>query len=131
MRVVLWAVLGVGCVAAPVAEDRRPPPVRVEGPRPVAGERFGEELALGDFNGDGVADLAVGAPGRANLSAVDVLTGLPGDLPGGSWNTAPQIGVGPAPVAGEALWMPGDVTGDGVDDLLVREGRIPVADPGR
>jgi MYXO-CTERM domain-containing protein len=131
MRVVLWAVLGVGCVAAPVAEDHTPPPVRMEGPLPAAGEHFAEHLALGDFNDDGAADLAVGSPWRANLSAVDVLTGLPGDLAEGHWSTAAQIGVGPAIFAGEALWGPGDVTGDGVDDLLVREGRIPIADPSR
>lgn len=30
------------------------------------GDRFGESVALGDVNGDGCADLAIGAPGRSN-----------------------------------------------------------------
>ncbi len=38
---------------------------------PQAGERFGTALAAGDFDGDGFADLAVGAPGETVGGASD------------------------------------------------------------
>ena len=40
-----------------------------------AGDIFGEALAAGDFNGDGAADLAIGAPGENNVGFVHVLYG--------------------------------------------------------
>jgi hypothetical protein len=45
-----------------------------------AGDNFGASLSAGDFNGDGFADLAMGAPGKtigatAGAGAVDVLYG--------------------------------------------------------
>jgi hypothetical protein len=44
------------------------------------GDQFGAALAVGDFNGDGMADLAIGVPGKpigssAGAGAVDVLYG--------------------------------------------------------
>jgi hypothetical protein len=47
-----------------------------------AGDNFGAALAVGDFNGDGMADLAMGAPGKTigtatGAGAVDVLYGTP------------------------------------------------------
>jgi hypothetical protein len=47
-----------------------------------AGDLFGASLGVGDFNGDGVADLAMGTPGKtigtaAGAGAVDVLYGTP------------------------------------------------------
>jgi FKBP-type peptidyl-prolyl cis-trans isomerase len=47
---------------------------------PAANDRFGAALAVGDFNGDGVADLAVGVPGQtvggaAGAGAVYILFG--------------------------------------------------------
>ena len=47
-----------------------------------AGDLFGSALAAGDFNNDGFADLAVGAPGEdvggvIGAGAVNVLYGRP------------------------------------------------------
>jgi len=51
------------------------------------GDRFGEELHRGDFDGDGITDLAVGVPGEnaggvSNAGAVNVLLGSGGGLGG-------------------------------------------------
>lgn len=50
---------------------------------PEAGDRFGHALAVGDFDGNGADDLAIGVPfedvgGKANAGAVHVLYGVPG-----------------------------------------------------
>ncbi len=47
---------------------------------PEAGDRFGSDLAAGDFNGDGLTDLAIGVPGEdlgatSNGGAVNILYG--------------------------------------------------------
>jgi hypothetical protein len=94
-----------------------------------AGDEFGRVLDAGDITGDGLADLAIGIPGervggKADAGAVTVL---------------PGSGVGPSP-AGDALFREGanglagapanqdgfgsaiavgDVTGDGLADLLI------------
>jgi hypothetical protein len=94
-----------------------------------AGDLFGASLAVGDFDADGYADLAIGAPGEAlgstaqagtavvvygsssGLTAIRPLAieqdtaGVPGD---------PEIG----DMFGWSM-AAGDVTGDGRDDLAI------------
>ena len=81
---------------------------------------FGSSLGMGDPNGDGVADLVVGARSddvsTSNGGRADVFLGGPGGLP----STADWTAYAPAnSLLGSAAWMTGDVDGDGQDDLLV------------
>ncbi len=94
---------------------------------------FGQELAAGDFNGDGRADLAVGVPfdsvgGVENAGAVQVLYGSPGGL-GATDHFITQSGFLPGgediigameeyDEFGRALAV-GDFNDDGRDDLAI------------
>jgi hypothetical protein len=85
------------------------------------GDQFGSAVAKGDFNGDGIFDLAVGAPGETvgsavNAGAVNVLNGSSGGLTGGSLLTQPNAEV--ADLFGSSL-AAGDFNGDGIFDLAV------------
>jgi hypothetical protein len=101
------------------------------------GDRFGAALAMGDFNHDGFADLAIGVPNEKlpNSTGVAVSAGAVHVLYGASvgltavnnqfWNgNIPGIGLGV--VAGDttgdrfgASLAVGDFNGDGFDDLAI------------
>lgn len=103
---------------------------RPVGPRSDTGAHLGEALAVGDFNGDAVADLAVSAPDT-------VLEGQ--QAAGRVWVLPGQVGSGPvvngqvvldrsddelprAPLARERLGAAlatGDFNGDGIADLAI------------
>jgi len=91
------------------------------------GDRFGKSLAIGDFDGDGFDDLAVGIPLEniepvSNAGAVSVIYGSPTGLTGRDqiWYEGHHVG-GVAEADdwfGDALAV-GDFDGDGFDDLAI------------
>ncbi len=102
-----------------MAEDAR---VALDGDE---GAQAGRAIATGDFNGDGVDDLAVGAPdwtgsnGEAS-GAVFVVFGAPEGLSDGRLSETGMVvqGAGDGDRCGTAL-IAHDVGGDGIDDLIV------------
>lgn len=82
---------------------------------PTASEQFGASLVgLGDVDGDGVPDLAVGSPRHGgSRGRVSVFSGASGTL---LWSAA---GNGGGARFGAALASVGDVDGDGASDLAI------------
>jgi hypothetical protein len=92
---------------------------------PETDDTFGGALAAGDFNHNGFADLAVGAPGETvgsadHAGAVSVLQGSAGGLTTIGGRLFTQVGgaVEPFDLFGAAL-AAGDFNGNGVADLAV------------
>ncbi len=95
----------------------------------AGGDRFGAAVSVADFDDDGFADLAVGAPGEnlgsANdAGAVNVLYGSPNGLSASGDQVLSQGGGGiqGSPSAGDrfgAALAAADLNGDGRDDLAI------------
>jgi hypothetical protein len=88
-------------------------------------DHFGSALAIGDFDGDGRAELAIGVPGEEgdegastgySEGAVQILDGGSLRQTGRTWTGRGHRG--PYDRFGAAL-ASGDLTGDGTDDLAV------------
>lgn len=87
---------------------------------PAAGDRFGQALAVGDFNNDNVPDLAIGVPGRDDgKGAVAVFRGTRGrPLSAFSFHRAEDHGLGSYGAGGFGVSLAvGDVNGDGFLDI--------------
>ncbi|MER6673717.1 VCBS repeat-containing protein [Streptomyces sp. NPDC000983] len=87
----------------------------VADPTPSSHDHWGQNLAAGDFDGDGKTDLAVGT----NIATVQVLKGgFPGTgTPGGRYTFKPPI-LG-SEADGPVNLTAGDVNGDGRTDVVV------------
>lgn len=80
---------------------------------PAAGQAFGTALATLDANGDGTADLAVGATG--GCGSVSIYSGIDGTLLRTITAASPEAGS----LYGAALANAGDQNADGADDLFI------------
>ncbi|MGQ4345134.1 VCBS repeat-containing protein [Streptomyces sp. SAS_275] len=84
-------------------------------PKPSGHDRFGQSLAIGDFGGDGKADLAAGSSGKDTWIHKGGFTKSSGAASRYELNAPLQTGTD----KGAALLLSGDVNGDGTDDLIV------------
>jgi hypothetical protein len=143
MRVRWWiAGLLVCLLGGAMASEGQTLLFRVDDPRRQALAHFGLALAgVGDIDGDGVPDLAAGAPyqsvaGQGNQGQVFLFSGATGARLRTLNDPVPQAGAH----FGWTLAGVGDVDGDGVPDLAVgapyqdvydRQDQKRVVEPGR
>ena len=96
---------------------------------PQAYDHFAQSLAVGDFNGDGISDLAVGAPGddipnsaANNAGSVAIAFGSASWLGNGKLIHQNSSGVNGSSESGDRFGSSlaaGDFDGDGYEDLVV------------
>src|SRR5262245_11212255 len=96
-----------------------------------SGEEAGSSVSVGDINGDGIADVIVGAPGRGfgywygvgDYSAYVIFGRGSDDFPIASTvsttNLDPTAGFGVTVGEGYAVSYAGDFNGDGIGDFMV------------
>jgi len=124
LAVIYGASTGLGTGATPAALITQAGPM-IPGV-PERGDQFGSALSSGDFNGNGVDDLAVGVPGEDRFRGiVQVLPGRAGSglgaLPARSYSQDTPGVAGTAERGDTFGWAvaAGDVTGDGRAELAV------------
>ncbi|MQY05233.1 FG-GAP repeat protein [Actinomadura macrotermitis] len=112
VSVVYGSASGIGGARKVIGQNSAGVPGAAE-----AGDRFGSSLASADFNRDGYADLAVGAPGEnAGTGSVTILWGSRSGLAKASVHTEARAAKGHR--FGESL-AAGDIQGDGSPELFV------------
>lgn len=87
---------------------------------PQTSDRFGSSFAIGDVDGDGLPDLAVGAPQRNSLLADEGAIAIHGGLPGGTFTNDP-VALIRSGDTGALLGLSvaiADLDDDGLDDLI-------------
>lgn len=97
----------------------------IEG-HPEAGDRFGAAVTAGDFDGDGIDDVAVGVPGEDHGNIVDagivhIIRGSKSGLTSANDRLVSQATAGGANEAGDQFGYAvaaGDFDNDGDDDLV-------------
>ena len=96
-----------------------------------SGDDFGSELATGDFDDDGFADLAIASPGEHplhdprphSLGAVHILYGSPKGLKASNEIRWPaKVGIEEDAIQFGRALTGGDFDGDGIDDLAIGTG---------
>ena len=93
---------------------------------------FGLAVKFGDFNADGCADLAIGAPSAAAADNLPDAAAAPGDVtilygsPSGivttgaqTFSLASMFGTEPGAQRFGSALVTGDLNGDGIDDLAI------------
>lgn len=89
----------------------------------ASGDLFGSTMVSGDFNGDGVEDLAVGAYSHSSVAnSAGAIYFISSDTAGGAVDsvaTSSWFGANPNDRLGSAMANMGDIDGDGADELLV------------
>ncbi len=92
--------------------------------RAEAGDQFGTSVASGDFDGDGWADIVVGAPGEnSNAGAISIWFGSSAGLARATGATfmAPNLGCGPIGFGDQFGFSvaSGDFNDDEIDDIAI------------